>query len=224
MIPTLAIGGAGRRMRTFPALGQVAAMMDPSAADNVTSITDALGNTYAASGSAVTDTGVSGFGGTAVYIPPGGGNYFTATDDARLQILSGGDFTIEAFVRLNALPAGSYGVELVTQSGSAGYQFRMGASALECVFPGAAIAAARAVTWATGQTYHVAWSRAGSTHYAAIDGAVTSGTGGNVTADATPNLIIGNVYDVADAWISWRLTRGLARYTSAYTPPAAPFF
>lgn len=79
---------------------------------------------------------------------------------------------------------------------------------------------------------HVAASVSGTTVYVSINGVVESGTISTVQRPSTnPNLTIGNIFGDSTASNStafdgymdeFRITKGVARYTSNFTPPSGP--
>lgn len=223
------LGGLGRRFRGTPTvIGSVVALMDPAAANNATSFTDEIGNTYTANGGALVKTGISGFGGSCMLLPAGADQTFTTGTAAYLDILPNGNFTLEAWIRFVSLPEpGSYTSIMATPFMGDGYEFRITDTGTAAVFPNVANAAAASHTWVTGVTYHVSWSRSSTTHYLGIDGTVTSGTGGNVTTTPSSTAIqigpSGLTSVACSLYVAHRVTRGLARYTSTYTPPPPPF-
>ncbi len=213
-------GGGGP---TDPYWANVVALMNEGAANGATSFTDAKGNSYARAGTSVVATGISGFAGSCIYSPAANDEFHIA-DNTNWNLLSGGDFTVEAFVRLVDAPGGGFGANVVSRGSaiSNGYILRLVDGNLQWVYPGLA-AGSRAQTWATGTTYHVMACRAGTQHYLGVNGAVSAVSMSNRTTDNTGQLYIGDqpAGGTAVEYISHRVTKGVARYTSNFTPPTS---
>ena len=92
---------------------------------------------------------------------------------------------------------------------------------------GSVIVSAAGVTWAQ-QWYHLAFVRSGTTFYVFRDGVLLASQGsvtGAFTNFATP-LWIGNDRNgpaVLGHMSEVRITKGVARWTTAFTPPVAPY-
>lgn len=158
-------------------------------------------------------------------------NYLTTPDNAGFQ-MSTGNFTLEAWIYLISKPRNTAGILC---SGSAsfgdngGYFVVDSSNRIQFGLPGFAVFGG---TISTGQWYHVAGTRSGTTTRIFIDGTLTS-TG---TSDSNnynfskDNLLIGrNGWDGSGSQAfhgyidEVRITKGVARYTATFTPPTAAF-
>ena len=185
-------------------------------------------------GNAEIDTAVSKFGG-ASYIGDGSGDYVTAPDSADWDFGTG-DFTIEAWINASGI-VGTEIYTIVSQytSSVSGLSFQWrndgGFSGGSLVSGWGDTVISRYDSWTpTDDTwYHVAWARDGTDSRLFVDGAVVS-TDTNSTSlsgstapmhvgqlrAASPTFsFLGNIDDV-------RITKGVARYTAAFTPPSQP--
>ena len=158
-------------------------------------------------------------------------NYLTTPDNAGFQFGTG-DFTVEAWIYLISKARGTAGILC---SGSAsfgdngGYFVVDSGNRIQLGIPGFAVFGG---TISTGQWYHVAGTRSGTTTRIFIDGTLTStGTSdGNNYNFSKDNLLIGrNGWEVSGSqgfhgYIDEvRITKGVARYTATFTPPTAAF-
>ena len=158
-------------------------------------------------------------------------NYLTTPDNASFQ-MGTGDFTIEAWIYLISKPKG---VAAIISSGSSNYNANGGyfvvdsSNRIQFGIPGAAISGG---TISTGQWYHVAGTRSGTTTRIFINGTLeATGTGDSNNYNfSKDNLLIGR-----DGWDGSgsqgfhgyiddvRITKGVARYTATFSVPNAPF-
>lgn len=135
-----------------------------------------------------------------------------------------GDFTFECwFYVISFTPSmaslfniGSY---------SSGALFRVRSSIIELYINGANNNVSATVT--TGAWHHVAWSRSSGTVRVFLDGALAGSytSSGSIPAG---NLLVGVSQHSGGEYLNGyidelRLTKGVARYTAAFTPPSAPF-
>lgn len=200
-------------------------------------------------GGAQLDTAQSKFGGSSLLLD-GDADWLRQPENRSLYFEAGVDFTIEAWIRPNSF-TNNYGSIIASdQSG-----FLTGAVALMVQGASAPVSGQQRrvhfVTPAgstngstqlnTGQWYHVAFTRSGTTGRLFLDGALEATTSGGymssaVSLSGVPSTGVTNKgtrigsgqWDAAagyfDGWIDdLRITRGLARYTSAFTPPSAAF-
>jgi hypothetical protein len=157
-------------------------------------------------------------------------NYLTTPDNAGFQFGTG-DFTVEAWFYLISKPRG---VAAIISSGSSlynangGYLVVDGSNRIQFGLPGAAFSGG---TISTGQWYHVAGTRSGTTTRIFINGTLeATGTGDSSSYNfSKDNLLIGrNGWDSSGSqgfhgYIDEvRITKGVARYTASFTAPTAP--
>jgi hypothetical protein len=134
------------------------------------------------------------------------------------------DFSVEAWI----YPTAAQGNRHITDSTSAGGLF-LKTEATTVGIGRATIATDNmfSFTFSPNQWYHVAFCRQGSTVYGFVDG-VQIGSGANTVNYTSPTgLTIGNAASGTAGWIGYiddlRITKGIARYTANFTPPAKAF-
>ena len=164
----------------------------------------------------------------------GTGDWLQGTTNA-LNNLGGGDFTIEFWLYVSANPALAAGLlTKASYSGNTGWsviyfpgyvELRAGSST---VLVQSAASSISTTTWA-----HVAITRYGTSGKIFING-IQSGSTGTINnfTDSTTVLAIGAL-DTTTGWNAsygfngyiddLRITKGIARYTSNFTPPTTAF-
>jgi hypothetical protein len=212
-------------------------------ANNSTTFTDTSyrGNTITASGNAKISTTQSKFGGSSAYFD-GNGDYLQLNDSEYFNFGSG-DFTFEVWIYPTALPSTGYYFSLISQRSTftSGYSFSLelfptGIPSLGISNSGSGQSGTYAYvsgTAVTANTWtHLAVTRASGTLRMFQNGVIT-GTNSNANFsiyNSTANIKIG-AFD-APAWSNsyytgymddLRITKGIARYTSGFTPPDAQF-
>lgn len=207
-------------------------------ADASTTITDESGKTWTAGGNAQIDTSQSVFGGASLLLD-GTGDYIS-TPDSDDFYFGTGDFTIDFRIRFNSLTntqriytqrADTNNRILFLKVDSASgnkLQFRS--------FVGGATRASYDMTsnWtaSTNTWYHLALVRNGTNLYIFIDGtsqtltvntAISTNDVGNIGASVFIGQedVLGNP---VNGWIDEvRVSKGIARWTANFTPPAAEY-
>jgi hypothetical protein len=185
-----------------------------------TAIANQFGNT----------TGVIAFDGT--------GDYLTAANNASLNFDSG-DFTVECWVYLAGLQAlngenqrtctlVAYGTN---GTSVAGYQLTVNTTTNQLQFYNTGVSTA-SFTWSLNTWYHVAYTRSSSTNRLFVDGqSLTLTTNTFVPAQSASDTLrigaerkySGYNNDLNGYIDDLRITKGVARYTSNFTPPTLPF-
>ena len=219
-------GGHQGLMGVAVVAGNVVLQMDPSTPDGATVFNDLVGRAYTCGALAMA---VPGLDGSCIELSGTASTSSCVVAHHADLLIMGGDFTIEAFVRMpSALPGTPYGLNVLgTGSASSdGWQFRMVNGGLEWVYPGL-VGTGLTYTWAANTTYHVAVCRQGSQHYLAVNGVVTPKTMANRTSQPSDGLRIGG-YSYGGAgqagskYISAKVTKGMALYTSNFKTPPLP--
>ena len=240
----------GRRQRGFllnpfrfgPAAGDpnyadVSLLLHFNGSDGSTTFTDNSPSpkTPAVNGNTQIDTAQSQFGGASGLFD-GAGDWLQYAANAAFDFGSG-NFTIECWVR----PA-SAGVQYTimdygrsSPSMDAHQSFTFFVQPTNSLYTRVTVGSTGygfvgTQTLTAGQFNHVAFVRDGSTLRQFVNG-VASGTlavSGSVNTDASRVLKIGKYADASPIYLSgWlddlRITKGVARYTSAFTPPASQF-
>ena len=181
------------------------------------------------------------YGTTSAYFDGNGDYLLTATSP--VFTFGTGDFTVEAWVYLNAVTStytkGVVGTYAYVGAADRGWLLGVTSTGLTQLFmggsSGSGFAVNGATTLTTGRWYHLAATRSGTTVRVFVDGVVDgSGTSaynedytgrglkvGTLEADSlSPSL--GNPGASINGYIDdVRVTRGYARYTSNFTPPTA---
>jgi hypothetical protein len=206
-----------------------------------TSFTDksTAARTLTAVAGAIVSTSTAKYGTGSLYVNSGS-DYLSAADSADWDFGSG-DFTIECYIYRTSLPAAAAYPGIMSQRSTGSSQFawtmylngdssgifRFDYSTTGSSMSGSATSGApTASTWS-----HVAVSRVGSDLRCFTDG--IAGTVHNIGAatlfNSTEILAIGRLSATLTANFfggfidEIRITKGVGRYTSDFTPPSAPF-
>ena len=204
-------------------------------ANDATSTTDESdsNHTVTFNGSADISTAQSKFGGSSLYIGGGSSNWVVIAGSTDFN-LGTDDFTIECWIYRNGT---SYGFVFETRggedtTGTDGIGLYMGSGGNDEI--GVAVNRSNVILinqdhQTNDQWQHFAVVREGSTMTLYIDG-TARGTGSNSTDfNRTRPIRIGNLHNASSdggygfpGYIDdFRVTKGLARYTSNFTPPSA---
>lgn len=207
-------------------------------ADASTTFTDESGKTWTASGNAQLDTDQYKFGSASLLLDGTGDNiYVPDSDDFYLDANS---WTIDLWVRFNSLPSNSNSVFLYSQHSDANnhFYFKFYNTAGTYLYEvrnrenGSNTVNFQKVTSFSPNTwYHVALVRNGSTWYIFQDGTLvgTTTTDADAIGDFTEGIHVGgNTFfgstQGLNGWIDeFRLTNGIARWTSNFTPPSSQY-
>jgi hypothetical protein len=207
-------------------LSSVVLAMHMDGSNDSTTFTDETGKTVTPYGDAKISTAQSKFGGASGYFD-GSGDYLTVPDSPDFDLP--GDFTIEFFAFTSSTAAYStifstttngsytngYGVEV---SGTRGFTF---------IGTGAGIILSASHNPNNSTWRHYAVTRSGSTVRLFIDG-VLSNSGTYATSLTGVAAYVACAYSGTYPFTGYiddlRITKGVARYTENFTPPAAAFF
>lgn len=212
---------AGAGALSDPHWANVVLLLHMDGADGSTTITDARGHTVTAKNGAQLSTSNPKFGTACASF--GGTGYLEVTSDPDFA-LGAGDFTIEFFVNPTVLSSDHGLISIGVWSTGLMTQF-VSNLALDCYIQGTNHTASYSGT--TGAWQHIAFVRSGNTLYLFADGAVlgTRSVAGKTIAqnrvtigarDGGGDRLTGSIDEV-------RITKGVARYTSNFTVPSAPF-
>ena len=176
------------------------------------------------SGNAQISTAQSKFGGASLLLD-GTGDYLTLASNAAFGTGTG-NFTIEFWMYPVSVASGI----AFDNRASGQLQSVLGyfSAAGSFTFTGGIITTGITKTGITANNwYHVACVRSGGTVYLFVDG-VSAGTDTVAgSANASNQLIIGSKYDGTTGFNGYiddfRYTKGVARYTSNFTPPSTQF-
>ena len=210
-----------------PHFGKVSLLLHMDGADGSTTFADSstVPKTLAVHGNAKISTAHGRFGGSSGHFPGASTDY--AVVPASTDFAFGtGDFTIEAWIYITPGIAGSYAAICDIRSSASGTGstlFKLNsARQLGYYFVGE-VNTTEAVPIA--QWTHVSLCRASGVSRIFINGIASAST--TDTDNKVPNhCYIGRVYDNAHPAFSGyiddlRITKGIARYTANFTPPAA---
>jgi hypothetical protein len=176
--------------------------------------------TFTKTGAVITSTAQSRFGTSSLYYD-GTGGYLTTSSNSNLAFGTG-DFTVECFVNITV--AKVYPVIYMTTDtpyfmlslGSTGRTLRAFVTGSVIDLNGATILELN--TW-----YHIAVTRYGTTVSIYLNG-VLQATGTCATDFTSTTALIGENLNPFQGYVDeLRVTKGLARYTAAFTPPTATF-
>lgn len=189
-----------------PYWNDVILAMHMSGPDGATTFADEKGGASSSSG-VVASGGMAYFNGSA--------NMSISTQD-----LVTVDFTVEAWVEFSS---GDGSKAIITLPG--GYEFyRRGATGFLSMWNGFLYSGGAVVP--LNELVHCAWSKEGNTHRLFVNGVLqhTFSLNGGPTAGTA---FIGSWNDGSEKLVGYmsdlRITRGVARYTGNFTPPARPF-
>ncbi len=193
-----------------------------------------------ANGNVNTDDGQKKFGATSALFD-GNGDFLRVLDDADMNFNA--DFTIDFWVRLNSIQqTGTTTIVRNTFISKPGYSVpsawalnyggKVGDATDKIRFWNNEVVVVESATDAltTNQWYHIMVSRSGTTVYLFIDGVLVDTGTNSVNFNAASNLFIGKdginfgaTRDL-DGWMDEiRITKGLARETSTFTPSTSAY-
>jgi len=163
----------------------------------------------------------------------GWSNYFNgSTDYLTMPAPTGsiaGDFTLEGWYYFNAVPGTSTsGYAALDQSSSGGIGIMFFTTTVDLYASFGSTYGSFSYTWAARTWYHVAIVRSGTTVTCYVNGiALTPATGVSVTWTAGGTVYMGKNAGASQQYFNgyisnFRLIKGTAVYTAAFTPPTAP--
>jgi hypothetical protein len=195
-------------------------------------------------GTSQVDTAQKKFGDASILLD-GNSDYLPLGGTNTLWQFGSMDFTIDAWVRFAALPSEGYGSVLLGKSNDASTAYfafsaayRTGGNYYVRLYLSSGSVQLFVCNWAYASApsidtwYHIALVKSGTIFRAFVDGSqVGSDAIAPVsmpdTAGATYNYRIGSFVDNSswiNGWVDeYRISRGIARWTSNFTPPDAPY-
>jgi hypothetical protein len=220
-----------------PFYSNVSLLLHMNGADNSTSFIDSSNKntTVSANGNAKIVVADSKFGGSSGFFD-GTGDFLQIANNSNFDFPS--DFTIECFVKYSStklMPlytrrvnsAGTAPIVVIQLNDSSVGNIRFylyGASG--STFPSTTGLSLNDNNW-----HHIALSRSGSNNRLFIDGILRASSSTNVGSMVWTNsvtTIARDIFYTARDYNGYvdelRVTKGVARYTSNFTPPNAPFF
>lgn len=210
----------------------VSSLLHFNGADASTTFTDQTGKTWSVAGNAQIDTAQSKFG-WASGLFDGTGDRISAATSADFGFGSG-DYTLEAWVRATNTSTRVNNIFDTRTAGNTGVAFFFGGGAFSVPanvigFSSNSAVIATGGTVAANTWYHIALCRQGTTVRGFIDGVqVFSATDARTYASSSQCMIAADYAFTAtqhlNGWVDEaRITKGVARYTASFTPPAAPY-
>ena len=215
-------------------INNVVLLLHGDGTNGSTTITDSSSNafTVTANGDAQISTTESKFGGSSLYFD-GVGDYLTVPTSSDLSF--DGDFTIEFWMKTSSFDFDSFARRVISFgpniAGALELIFYTGAASSNIsVWSNNSLLITGNIAAATGNWVHIALARSGTTMKLFVDG-VQSGsdstTSTNFNAADTYGLTIGR-YQAGNGHFNGylddlRITKGVARYTTGFTPPTAAF-
>ena len=220
-----------------PNRSNVSLLLHGNGTNGSTTITDSSPSpkTVTAVGNAQISTAQSKFGGGSIAFDGTGDVATTAnSSDFRLN----GDFTVELWAYLNSLTAERYFVshyDFGSTQQDWRFGLKLGSAHLHFQFVSANGATDNEISAGVGLTLttwqHIAVTKSGSTSRIFINGiqqasstALVDLGGSTALLSLGSVLTSGSPFAAFDGYIDdLRITKGVARYTSTFTPPTAPF-
>jgi len=195
--------------------------------DGSTTFTDsATGKTITAGGDAQIDTAQSKFGGASALFD-GTGDYLSVADSDDWNFGTG-NFTIDFWYKHNAVSA-TYPAIAEHGNGWVIINYNMHQSQYGITFSGAGFFLSTFAGAYYGGWHHIAFTRNGTPGTSFLDGVkMDEDTSADATAASTSPLYIGrwetSYTTTTNGWIDeLRITKGIARWTGNFTPPAKDY-
>lgn len=206
------------------------ALLHFNGTDGQTTITDESGKSWERQGTPELDTAIKKLGSASGLFPGGTGNYWRSSDSDDWN-LGTGDFTLEAYVYLDALPSAGQGRKILVNStdssnywifhiynSSGDYQLR-----LEQVGGPGGIVLGRSYSFGIEQFYHVAVTRESGISRLWVNGGKlgTDMSSGYTLGDFSGYMMVGGS-STANGWDGFidevRISKGKARYSTNFSP------
>lgn len=216
---------------TDPYFANVISLLHFDGADGSTTFTDEKGLTWTADGNAQLDTALAKFGPSSLLLDRTGGlDRITTPHNANFS--ADVDFTLEMWVNGSDLAGLRYMATKRNTGTGREWSFYINSAIALAVFDstGAApIDFGGTTNLSTGVWYHVAFTREVNTFRLFVNGNLEGSQTASFSYGYNTDMItIGEDPSTAGREFGghiddWRVTRGVARYTANFTPPAAPF-
>ena len=196
-------------------------------------VTDAKLNAWSLASAASIDT-VSPLVGAGSFYGVGSGNSYANCTDNSVADFGANDFTIEATIKPSAIPSGSNYWCIVSKRAAthdATFTFYVANGELQFFWNGISEGGSFGPALSVNTTYRVAVCRSGGTIYVFSEGALLGTIPVAGALDTTSGTLKVGAYNNSpstnSAWRGWidevRITKGVARYTSNYTPHTGAF-
>jgi hypothetical protein len=204
----------------------VVALLYLDGAEGATTFYDATGKTWTATGAAVISRAQSVFGGGALFVPNSDGNFIAAGTSADWAFGTG-DFTVELWVRIAAIPATLFDSPVGNWGASTGWCFFVQPTGVLSFFTNGTSLASAAGVVAANTWHHIAVCRASGTLRIFVDGVQVASAANTENLTRSDFCRVGCNAVSTDSFNGWidmvRISKGLARYTAGFAVPSVPF-
>ncbi len=219
----------------IPNNANTVALLHMDGTDAATTFTDQTGKTWTATENAQIDTAQFKFG-TASGFFDGTGDYISTADSSDFAFGTG-DFTVDFWVKFNALPPSGNYMPLFSQyqdsnsnwqylyvynSGSTySLNYWVGSSGANIIYVNGGLSGLTTGVW-----YHFALVRSGTSFLMFKDGVQIASTVDNDSVpDYAGSFVIGaHSGKQFNGWLDeFRVSKGVARWTSSFTPPGSDY-
>ena len=192
---------------------------------------DLARHSFTNTGSPSINTSTYKYGTASAFYPSGA--YSSITGNLEDFQFGTGDFTIETFIYVTTATAGNYVIFALDPTYTPGIEFGFvsnGTTYTPYWYTGGSVVTTGSIAASRNAWHHMAITRSGGTIYYAYDGAVYNPSGFTDTRNLTSLLTGGAPLLKHDPYSQnnysayfdgFRVTKGYARYTAAYTPPTA---
>lgn len=224
IINPYAFGGGSSA--TDPNFANVVTLLHCDGADASTTFFDQTGKSWTPSGTAQIDTAQFKFGSASGLVS---GNNLTCTH-SDFNGVANGDFTFEAWCRAGSLSS-NMAVFGMGDSGSNYWQFTVHPTSglVINIFGSNILSQGGTAGLSTNTWMHIAYVRSGNNLYGFVDGVLraSSANGASLPSVVSTKMHIASNHSPGSFWDGHlddiRITKGVARYTSGFTPPTAAF-
>lgn len=198
-----------------PYFGQVSMLM-PFESD----LLDTTGkNTFTVNGVVLAAGSPSSYGTNSAYIGSTTNNMATPMKE---DLIFNGDFTIEFWFSMAAGNSGNHHV--INATGGAGYEIRMNGLNIEFFSNGSSVLLDNRSINGSNTHYHIALVRNSGNMVFYVNGTVGTVTAtNNDIFQAIDTFYIGSTQSLVSSIKDLRITKGVARYTSSFTPNTSAF-
>ena len=209
-----------------PYFSSVSLLLHGDGTNGSQTIVDSSSNNFSISavGNAQISTSVKKYGTGSVSFN-GSASTYLLTNSATQVEFGSGNFTIEMWVNFTTAPSNTVEYQLWHPvnhtSGVKRLSILIYESSIGIGYFGTNVAVTSALSWTTGQWYHLAFVRNGNTWTIYRDGTSVAFGTNTSTLDVASGYYTGpRINGYID---DLRITKGYARYTANFTPPTAAF-
>jgi hypothetical protein len=208
-----------------PYFSNVSLLLKGDGTNNSTSFIDSSNNNYTVTGfgNAKLSTVQSKFGGSSIAFD-GNGDYLTIPDSDATDFGTG-NFTVEGWIYFNSLANGISLISKGTNATNTGWTLYWFNNTLYFALPYISNDISYSFTPTLNTWYHLACTRESGTIRLFVNGVLVA-TQTNNTKNYSSNEVVRLGYSHSNNFLNGyvddvRVTKGVARYTASFTPPAA---